>query len=35
VGSSVKEGGLWSNPLDPGRARAVARAFAALPKQGA
>jgi membrane complex biogenesis BtpA family protein len=35
VGSSVKEGGLWSNPLDPGRARAVARAFAALPKRGA
>ena len=27
VGSSVKEGGVWSNALDPGRVRAVARAF--------
>jgi membrane complex biogenesis BtpA family protein len=27
IGSSVKEGGLWSNPLDDGRVRAVARAF--------
>jgi uncharacterized protein len=30
VGSSVKEGGLWSNPLDDGRVRAVAHAFRAL-----
>jgi membrane complex biogenesis BtpA family protein len=28
VGSSVKEGGLWSNRLDPERARAVVRAMA-------
>ena len=27
VGSSVKEGGLWSNPLDPAAVRAVADAF--------
>jgi len=27
VGSSVKEGGVWSNRLDDGRVRAVARAF--------
>ena len=31
VGSSVKHGGCWSNPLDPERVRAVARAFEALP----
>jgi membrane complex biogenesis BtpA family protein len=30
VGSSVKRDGLWSNPLDPERARAMARAFDAL-----
>lgn len=30
VGSSVKRGGVWSNPLDPERVRAMARAFAAL-----
>jgi hypothetical protein len=30
VGSSVKQGGVWSNPLDPARVRAMARAFAAL-----
>jgi len=30
VGSSVKRGGLWSNPLDEARAAAVARAFRAL-----
>ncbi len=30
VGSSVKEGGLWSNRLDDGQVRAVARAFRAL-----
>jgi membrane complex biogenesis BtpA family protein len=28
VGSSVKEGGVWSNRLDESRVRAVARAFA-------
>lgn len=31
VGSSVKQGGLWSNPIDPAACAAVARAFAALP----
>jgi membrane complex biogenesis BtpA family protein len=31
VGSSLKEGGLWSNPLDPARAQALVRAFAKLP----
>ncbi len=30
VGSSVKEDGLWSNRLDDGRVRAVARAFQGL-----
>jgi uncharacterized protein len=30
VGSSVKEGGLWSNRLDDGRVEAVARTFRAL-----
>ncbi len=30
VGSSVKEEGLWSNRLDEGRVRAVARAFGEL-----
>lgn len=30
VGSSVKRGGLWSNPLDRDAVRAVAGAFAAL-----
>jgi hypothetical protein len=30
VGSSVKDGGLWSNRLDDGRVRAVARAFQSL-----
>jgi predicted TIM-barrel enzyme len=30
VGSSVKEGGLWSNRLDGDHVRAVARAFQAL-----
>lgn len=32
VGSSVKQGGLWSNALDPAACEAVARAFAALPR---
>lgn len=31
VGSSVKQGGLWSNALDPARVAAIAEAFAALP----
>ncbi len=31
VGSSVKQGGVWSNPLDPAAVRAVVAAFAALP----
>ena len=30
VGSSVKQGGLWSNPLDRDAVKAVAAAFAAL-----
>ena len=30
VGSSVKEGGVWSNRLDDGRVREVARAFQSL-----
>lgn len=30
VGSSVKRGGLWSNPLDPAAVRAMAEAFRAL-----
>lgn len=30
VGSSVKQGGLWSNALDPARVAAMAEAFAAL-----
>ena len=30
VGSSVKRGGLWSNPLDPARVAAMAEAFAGL-----
>jgi hypothetical protein len=31
VGSSVKQGGHWSNPIDAEALRAVVRAFAALP----
>jgi membrane complex biogenesis BtpA family protein len=30
VGSSIKKGGLWSNPIDMDRARAMADAFAEL-----
>jgi membrane complex biogenesis BtpA family protein len=30
VGSSVKEGGLWSNPLDDGRVRLLAQTFSTL-----
>lgn len=30
VGSSVKQGGVWSNPMDPDAVRAVALAFAEL-----
>lgn len=32
VGSSVKQGGLWSNPIDADAVGAVAAAFAALPR---
>lgn len=31
VGSWVKRDGVWSNPLDPARARAMAEAFRGLP----
>ena len=31
VGSSVKRGGLWSEPIDPNRCAAVAEAFSRLP----
>ena len=31
VGSSVKKDGAWSNPVEPARAEALARAFAKLP----
>jgi len=27
VGSSIKQDGLWSNPIDPDRACALVRAF--------
>lgn len=30
VGSSIKQDGLWSNPIDPARARALVRAFSHL-----
>jgi membrane complex biogenesis BtpA family protein len=30
VGSSLKQGGVWSNPLDPAAVEAMARAFAEL-----
>lgn len=32
VGSYVKEGGAWQNPLDPARVAALARAFEELPR---
>jgi hypothetical protein len=32
VGSSLKQGGVWSGALDPARVQALARAFAALPR---
>lgn len=32
VGSSLKQGGVWSNPIDPAALRAMARAFAELPR---
>ena len=32
VGSAAKRGGQWSNPLDPARAEALARAFEQLPR---
>jgi membrane complex biogenesis BtpA family protein len=31
VGSWLKQEGLWSNPVDPARARALVKAFTALP----
>ena len=31
VGSSLKQGGIWSNPLDRTAVEAMARAFAGLP----
>jgi hypothetical protein len=31
VGSALKQGGLWSNPIDPARVQALRRAFDALP----
>src|SRR5262249_54823249 len=31
VGSRLKQGGVWSNPLDPEAVRAMAAAFAVLP----
>jgi len=31
VGSSLKQDGLWSNPLDPARVEALGRAFQRLP----
>jgi membrane complex biogenesis BtpA family protein len=33
VGSSVKQGGVWSNPLDEGCVRAVAEAFRSVPER--
>lgn len=35
VGSSAKEGGVWSNPVDPARAAALAEAFAGAPRAAA
>jgi uncharacterized protein len=32
VGSSIKQDGIWSNPIDPDRARALVRAFRDLAK---
>ena len=32
VGSSLKQGGVWSGGLDPARVQVLARAFAALPR---
>jgi membrane complex biogenesis BtpA family protein len=32
VGSALKQGGVWSNPLDPDALRAMVTAFTALPK---
>lgn len=34
VGSSLKQGGVWSNPLDPALAAGLVRAFEALPRAG-
>jgi len=32
VGSSIKEDGIWSNPIDPDRALALVHAFRDLTK---
>ncbi|HXS82726.1 MAG TPA: BtpA/SgcQ family protein [Methylomirabilota bacterium] len=32
VGSSLKQGGVWSNPLDPDALRVMVAAFSALPR---
>jgi membrane complex biogenesis BtpA family protein len=32
VGSALKQGGVWSNPLDPDALRAMVTAFTALPR---
>ena len=32
VGSALKQGGVWSNPLDPDALRAMVAAFSALPR---
>ena len=32
VGSALKQGGVWSNPLDPDALRAMMAAFSALPR---
>jgi predicted TIM-barrel enzyme len=32
VGSSLKQGGVWPNPLDPDALRAMRAAFTALPR---
>jgi membrane complex biogenesis BtpA family protein len=34
VGSSIKEGGLWSNPIDIGRARTLVKTFSKLRTPG-
>jgi membrane complex biogenesis BtpA family protein len=34
VGTSAKRDGVWTNPVDPARAREIVRAFQALPPPG-